>query len=248
MDYRKRIYDTFVSSEWQYTHSLSHKEYEHLRKVYHRTFLLFLPRDKNSKIIDLACGAGHFLYFLQKEGYSEARGIDISKEMLDVARRMGVKNVELGDIFQVLPLYKGEFDFVSVNDIIEHLRKDEVLKLLDLVYSALKPGGTALMRTPNAASLFGSRQVFIDFSHETPFTPQSLAQVFRACGFKNVTVYGEQPVAHDVLSSCRVIVWKIAKILLKIYLMIEGTTGFGIWKREVIFEPHIFVVASKPYA
>jgi len=56
MDYRKRIYDAYVSKWWQHEYSLVPAEYEHLRKVYHRHFLPFLRKDKNAKIIDLICG------------------------------------------------------------------------------------------------------------------------------------------------------------------------------------------------
>ena len=246
MDYRKRMYDAHISTLWKYTHSLSLAEYEHLRKVYRRRFSPFLPRDKDARMIDLACGAGHFLYFLQKEDYSGARGIDISEEQLEVARQVGVKNVEVGDFTILLSQHKEEFDFISANDVIEHLKKDEVLELLDLVYAALKPGGTTFMMTPNAASLFGSRLAFIDFTHETPFTAESLAQVLRVAGFEDVAVYGEKPIAHSLGSAARTIMWKLLKNIVKGYLLIEGSIGFGLWKREVILEPRMFVVGRKP--
>jgi len=246
MDYRKRVYDAYVSAHFQYFHSLLPEEYEHLRKAYHRRFLPFLPKDKDAGIIDLACGAGHFLYFLQKEGYSRARGIDLNQEQVDDARQMGVTNLEVRDLWQVLTTSREEFDFISANDIIEHLKKDEVLEFLDLVYAALKPGGRALIRTPNAASLFGARQSFVDFTHETAFTPKSLAQVFRVCGFEGVQVYGEEPVVLTLSSGIRTLLWYLLKGLIKAYLAIEGSISYKIWKQERILEPRIFVVGRKP--
>lgn len=245
MDYRKRIYDAYVSAHFAHSHFLVPDEYKHLRKVYRHRFLTFLPKDKDAKIIDLACGNGYFLYFLQKEGYSQARGIDISQEQVDVAWQMGVENIEVGDLWQVLATCKQEFDFIAANDIIEHQRKDEVLEFLDLIYAALKPGGRVLMTTGNAGSLFGAIAAFIDFTHETAFTPESLAQVVRVCSFEDVAVYGEEPVAHSLLSAMRLILWKIVKALIKADLLIEGRAGFGIWKRQVILEPRIFVVGRK---
>lgn len=97
------------------------------------------------------------------------------------------------------------------------------------------------------AHFFGARASFVDFTHETPFTSESLAQVFRVCGFEHVAVYGEEPVAHNLLSTIRLILWKMVKALTQAYLLIEGSTGFGIWKRQVILEGRIFVVGSKPY-
>lgn len=246
MDYRKRMYDVYVSTHFQYSHPLTLWEYEYARKVYRRRFSSFLPRDKDAKIVELACGPGRLLYFLQKEGYRHAQGIDISQEQVDVARQMGVNNVEVGDLFELLPRHKQEFDFISANDIIEHLKKDEVLEFLDTVYAALKPGGSVLMTTANAGSLFGARGVFVDLTHEIGFTQESLAQVFRVCGFENVEVYGEEPVVLTLSGGIRALLWKLLKVLLKAYLAIEGSISYKIWRRQRILEPRMFVVGRKP--
>lgn len=103
------------------------------------------------------------------------------------------------------------------------------------------------MTTENAHALFGATAAFTDFTHEIAFTPRSLAQVFRVCGFEEVAVYGEEPVAHNLLSAIRLIMWKMVKALIKAYLLIEGSAGFGMWKRQVILEPRIFVVGTKPH-
>lgn len=246
MDYRKRMYDAYVSTHLKHIPSLTDRGYEHLAKVSRCRLTPFLPEDKDARIIDLACGSGHFLYFFQKKGYSQAQGIDISQEQVDLARRMGVRNVEVGDLFEVLPLCKEEFDFILASHIIEHLRKDEILEFLDLVYAALKPGACALVRTLNAAALFGARVASIDFTHETAFTLESLSQIFHVAGFECVEVYGEEPVVHSLGSAVRAILWKLVKATMKAYLLIDGSIGFGIWKTRVILEPLIFVVGRKP--
>jgi 2-polyprenyl-3-methyl-5-hydroxy-6-metoxy-1,4-benzoquinol methylase len=246
MDYRKRIYDAYVSKSLKYTGPIDNVRYEGSIKYFRRRFMPFLPQNKDARILDLACGTGRFLYFLQKEGYSHAQGIDISQEAVDLAERMGVKNIEVGDLFEMLPHRKEEFDFIFAAEFIEHLRKDEVLGFLDLVHAALKPGGRTLMTTPNAASLFGARAAFFDFTHETAFTPQSLAEVFRVCGFENVMVYGAEPVVRGLLSGVRAILWKPLKAVVKAYLLIDGSTGFGVWNRGDILSHGIFVVGSRP--
>lgn len=245
MDYRKRMYDGHPSSRRGYTDSARIKEYEYLRRIYRRRFMRFLPEDKEARIIDLACGSGRFIYFLQKEGYHRAQGVDLNQKMIDLAREMGVENVEVGDLFQILPHHKEEFDFISANDIIEHLRREEILEFLDLVYAALKPGCSTLMTTPNMAALFGG-MAGLGVFHEVAFTPKSLARVFQVCGFEHVKVYGEEPVTHSLLSGVRAVLWKFAKAMLRAYLLIQGSTGFGMWKGEVILEPRIFVVGRKP--
>lgn len=248
MNYRERCYQTYVSTKWQYTHSLSKEEYNLFSKVCEKRFKGILPEDKDTKIIDVACGAGHFLYFLQKEGYTNTLGIDFSEEQLETATKMGVKNLQKADLFDYLPEHPQSFDMIVANDIIEHLKKDEVLKFLDLIYQSLKPGGQALLATINVQSLFGTTTLFCDFTHEQGFTPKSLSQVMRVCNFQDVVVYAEKPIVHDLRSAVRAGLWWCTEKLLKAYLTIERGTGRGMWKHDNILEPRMFVVGRKPNA
>jgi cyclopropane fatty-acyl-phospholipid synthase-like methyltransferase len=246
MNYRERCYRNFVSSHWKYSHIFSQETYNLFAKASRKRLKGILPDDKEAKIIDIACGAGHFLYFLQQEGYINTRGIDLSEEQLEVANKMGVKNLEKADLFEYLPKHPQSFDLVVANDIIEHLKKDEVLEFLDIIYHSLVPGGQLLLGTVNAQSLFGASTVFIDFTHEQGFTTGSLAQVMRVCNFKDVEVYGEKPAAHDFKSAIRCGLWWCTKKILKAYVTIERGTGRKMWKHSDIFEPRIFAVGRKP--
>lgn len=246
MDYKTRVYDVYVSAHWRHFHTSTVQEYEAVRRTYRGRFLPFLPKDKDANIIDVACGAGQFLYFLQKEGYHRSRGIDISQQAIDIAQTMGVRNAVVGDLFEVLPHHEGEFQHVSANDIIEHLKKEKTFDFLDLIYISLKPGGTVSMTTDNAGSLLGGRGVFMDFTHETPFTAESLAQVLCVAGFEDVAVYGEAPVVHSLGSAVRAMLWRLVKAFIRGYLLIDGSIGLGIWRRKVILEPRMFAVGRKP--
>lgn len=244
-DYRKRCYDAFVSTHWKNMHSMSRGEYELYSKVSRKLFKYILPADKSAAILDIGCGVGHFLYFLQKEGYSNARGIDRSAQQLGAAKKMGIKNLEEADIFDYLSKHPNTFDFAAANDIIEHLHKEEAMRLLDLIYLSLRPSGKVIVSTFNAASLFGADIVYIDFTHEIGFTPESISQVLSVCGFGDIAVYGEGPVIRDIRSTIRAFLWAIVKKLIKVYLLIERGTGRGYWKRIEIFESRMFAVGIK---
>jgi 2-polyprenyl-3-methyl-5-hydroxy-6-metoxy-1,4-benzoquinol methylase len=101
MNYRKRLYENYVSTNWAYTHSLKEEEYELYAKASKKRYGGILPQDKSAHIIDIVCGGGHFLYFLQQQGYSNTRGIDISQEQLDVAEKMGVKKIQIADFSNI---------------------------------------------------------------------------------------------------------------------------------------------------
>ena len=154
MNYRDRCYKNYVTTRWTYTHSLSEEEYKLFAKVAKKRLRDMLPDNKAAKIIDVACGSGHFLYFLQKEGYTNIEGIDISEEQLTVAKEMKVKNIRMADLFTHLPKYPQSFDMIIACDIIEHMKKDKIMQFLDLIFQSLKQGGKVLITTLNIQSLF----------------------------------------------------------------------------------------------
>lgn len=244
MEYRKRCY-AYYSTLWEQMHTGSVKEYELFAKIATRKYKGLLPASKAALVIDVGCGAGHFLYFLQKEGYMCSSGIDVSQEQIDVARQMGVTGVEKADVFDYLGSHVGTYDMVIANDIIEHLTKDEIIQFLDLVHSSLREGGRILISTVNASSLFGAAAVYTDFTHEQAFTSTSLNQVLRICRFRNIDIRGDAPVAHDVRSATRVLLWSIIKSVLHAYQIIETGTGRGVWKRKLIFEPRLVAIAER---
>lgn len=245
MDYRKRCYQNYVSTQGNYVCALSKEAYELYSKISRKRFKNILPSNKEAKIIDVSCGPGHFLYFLQKEGYLNTQGIDLSEEQLQVARQMGVKNLEKADLFQYLPEHPESFEVIVAHHTIEHLKKDEILNFLDTIYGSLVSGGKVLISTLNAQSLFGASLIFSDFTHEQGFTPVSLAQVLRLSHFKNVSIYGETPVIYDLRSALRSGFWWFIKNMLKLGLMVERGTGRGLWKHNDIFEPRIFALGEK---
>jgi 2-polyprenyl-3-methyl-5-hydroxy-6-metoxy-1,4-benzoquinol methylase len=246
MDYRERCYKNFVSKHWNYSHTLSKEAYDHFATVSRKRFRNILPKNKEAKILDIACGTGHFLSFLQGEGYMNAQGIDFSEEQIEIAKIRGVKNIKKADLFEYLPLNYEAFDVIVAKDIIEHLRREEVLEFLDLIYDSLIEGGKVILPTVNARSLFGAGIVFIDLTHEIGFTPESLSQVLRVCNFKDVRVYGEKPIPHDFRSAVRSGLWWLLLRIFKFYIYVEQGTGRGLWRNYHIFEPRFFAVGTKP--
>ncbi|MBN2532435.1 MAG: class I SAM-dependent methyltransferase [Spirochaetales bacterium] len=244
-DYRSRCYDAFVSTKWQDSHKSTKKAYDFYSLILKKRMKHILPDSRGIRIIDLACGAGHFLYFLQHEGYKDTQGIDLSDEMLKLSSKMGIKNLKKADIFKFLPDNKNQFDLIIANDIIEHLTKDEVILLLDLIYQSLKPGGMVLISTINAMSLFGYGTIQNEFTHVTGFTPMSLTQVLKICHFSNIKTMGEGPVEQDMRSKIRSVLWKMIKLFLRFFITIERGTGRGIWKNQLIFDTRFFSIAKK---
>ena len=103
-----------------------------------------LEQEKNL-VVELGCGTGSFTLEMAKRGY-DIMGIDLSSEMLDIARR---KSVDAGfDLMfleqdmRELDLYCTAGTIVSVCDSINYLTEDsDVIDCFKLVNNFLFPGG-----------------------------------------------------------------------------------------------------------
>jgi 2-polyprenyl-3-methyl-5-hydroxy-6-metoxy-1,4-benzoquinol methylase len=189
--------------------------------VFRKHYLPLLPVERDARILDLGCGYGEFSYFLQRHGYTNAGGVDLSDRQLEVGRSLGVWNLQCGDAAAVLAESSGEFDFISAIDVLEHIPKNQVLGLLTQIYSALRPGGRFLCQVPNLAAFY-SPMFYMDFTHETPFTAPSLKQALQLAHFDDIRVLPMGPVAHGIKSAVRSVLWKGITTCLRFVQTVEG--------------------------
>ena len=54
----------YLDSIFKYSNVFSQEEYERHCSAFETNYGRFMPQDRKSKILDIGCGAGHFLYFL----------------------------------------------------------------------------------------------------------------------------------------------------------------------------------------
>jgi 2-polyprenyl-3-methyl-5-hydroxy-6-metoxy-1,4-benzoquinol methylase len=235
MNYREKLYSIYVSSHT--CHLYGEATLEGVRKqfpVWKEYYGRFLPSDKTTKILDVGCGNGGFVYWLQEIGYINSSGIDKSSEQIEVAKRLGIKNVEYATIVEYLKDKENLYDVIFARDVIEHFQKVEILEILKLFYNSLRQGGKVVIQTPNSEAPFGSRYRYWDFTHEIAFTRSSLNQIFKATGFKNTEFYPTGPVPKGLKSTVRYVLWKGIEILLKFYMTVETGSFSGIFTQNII--------------
>ncbi len=194
----------------------------------------FLIKDKSAKILDAGCGNGGFLYFLRSLGYENAAGIDISREQVEVSKRLGIDGVDCTDIMSFLRDEKGSYDLIFARDLLEHLTKDEILNTLETIYNALKVDGLLVVQAPNGESLFSGRIRYGDLTHELAFTQDSLNQALKTVGFAGAAFYPTGPVPHGLKSTVRFFLWKMIEKLLRFYVLVETGSGDGIYTQNII--------------
>ena len=188
--------------------------------VYRRDIRPLLPPPAAGPVVDLGCGRGELVRFLQVDGF-DAEGIDISPEQAALARAAGVARVRQGDFRAILAAHPAHYAAITATDLLEHLTKPEVLQTFDDAAAALAPGGVLVGRVPNAVSPLGGHIRDGDFTHQTSFTARSIRQLAAAAGFDSVLARACPPVAHGPASSVRVIVWQLVSACHRIALAAE---------------------------
>lgn len=235
MDYRKELYSNYVSSLASYLYRGSNlenfkKQFSVWRKYYNK----FLPKAKEIRILDLGCGAGEFLFYLQELGYKDSFGIDVSHEQIELAKKLGIKNVEVIDLNEFLKEQKEVYNVIFARDIIEHFRKEEILKIMKFIYNVLSENGKLIIQSINAESPFGIKYLYGDFTHEAAFTQTSLHQILWVAGFRKIEFYPTGPVIHGINSAIRYFLWKMIELFFKFYMLVETGSGKGIFTQNLI--------------
>lgn len=173
-----------------------------------RRFADWLPADRNARILDLGCGAGHLLSALKEAGYNDVLGVDGSPECVSIARIKGL-HVEHADVREFCRSVDHKFDVICLFDVIEHFHKSEALDIFRLIWTRLAPHGALVVQTPNAVSPWVGQYRYGDFTHEVVFTPECLKNVLGLCGFKGVAVREVAPIVHGCKSALRWFAWNI---------------------------------------
>lgn len=149
-----------------------------------RSLARWLPGDKSTPILDVACGEGALLAFLKEEGYANLSGFDFSPENVAICHRLGLSFVEQANALEKFgSVSQQTFGLVLAIDLVEHLPKQKAAGFIESVRSALAPGGALVLQTPNAGSLYGCYNRYYDLSHEFAVTEKSAVDLMMLGGF-----------------------------------------------------------------
>lgn len=240
-DFRARIYERYNST----THgrpapsaaTLAGRA-PYLRRVVRRHF----PADRSAAVLDLGCGYGALLHFAGEAGYRNLTGVDGSPEQVEAAHRLGVPGVRQGDLLPALAAAPDESqDVVVAFDLLEHLTREELLRVVDDVRRVLRPGGRWLIHTPNGESPFVGRIRYGDLTHEQAFTRNSLSQLLLSSGFAKLEFHEDVPVVHGPASALRYALWRLIRAGLRVYVAAET----GSTERDAVFTQNLLAVAWK---
>ena len=125
------------------------------------------------RILDAGCGAGDYSFHLARLfPAAKVLSVDINEELLarnrEVARRLGIQNIEFDRIDLTRLDMPETFDFIVSIDVLEHVEPQD--QAFANLARSLRPGGSAFYHVPTIREVpvpFSARlQGFHDWAHE----------------------------------------------------------------------------------
>jgi SAM-dependent methyltransferase len=153
----------------------------------HVRFALAAAPGPGSRFLDVGCGGGLFLSFIQQAGH-HATGLDNSRDAARLAWRRHRVPAFCGMLPEA-PFRPGTFDVVTLYHVLEHLY--DPAAYIEAAHRLLRPGGRLILQVPNAASLqfilLGEHWNGLDVPrHLYAFRPDDLEVLLDCCGFEIV--------------------------------------------------------------
>lgn len=172
---------------------MSHYSNEYFQKQnyfpghFSHTILLLCQELGVKNILDVGCGTGLLIQFLNEHGF-QAVGCDSSQAALKIARLRNKPDQLIKASATKLPFKNSSFDLVTAIALIEHLTLKEGQQFIKEAHRVLKKGSYFFLGTPNLLSprrLLKGRNWFAysDPTHITFYHPLSLSCLLKQAGF-----------------------------------------------------------------
>jgi SAM-dependent methyltransferase len=157
--------------------------------------------NRQSKVLDVGCGAGDFLLSLRNIGIQQLEGIDFSPEMIARLQDEGIGgHCGTFDSFDGTP---SSYDLIAMNNYLEHTLNPQAE--LAQAEALLAPGAHLTGEVPCYDSW--ERKLFGRFwggnhapRHTYQFAPDFLRKILHEAGFTNVRIQHQLNTSHWALS------------------------------------------------
>ena len=125
---------------------------------YRRWYVSSFNLKTGDRILDIGCGTGHILKYLPDD--VEYHGVDMEEDYISFCRsrygyRASFYHEKVGE--KDHSEWHNHFDVINMHGLIHHLDDNDSLKLMQLVFDYLVPGGNAF----TADSLYHENQTFV---------------------------------------------------------------------------------------
>lgn len=144
-----------------------------------------------TKILDIGCGKGAFLYLLKEKFHGQPKGLDFDKKCVEYCQETLDLDVSRGDINNLEESKKDSYDIITMWAYLEH--EPDPISTLKKVRNLLSDDGLLLIEVPNEPSLenklFGKKSFLYEVPvHMYNFSPLTLAKLVNKAGFTIVKI------------------------------------------------------------
>ena len=184
------------------------------------------------RVLEVGCGQGELLSLCQ-EAHIDARGCDVSPEMVEACVSRGLRVELVEDTVRYLQSGQS-WDTLVLVDVLEHMTRDEALALARVAQTR---GKRLVVQVPNMASPFAALNFYHDLTHEWAYTESSMGQLLRLAGFSAIRVV---PVDHAAIGLQRVrrALRRVFYAILWLFLVVDQPS------RSSILTPNLLAVAD----
>ncbi|MHB8117608.1 MAG: methionine biosynthesis protein MetW [Methanothrix sp.] len=148
-------------------------------------------------VLDIGCGRGEFLELLRENGIG-GHGVDVDGDMVDFCTSKGL-NVEKIDAISYLEKIEDKsLDGMLIDQVVEHLEPDYLIKMLRLCYRKLNFGYHILIETVNPLSFVSFANFYLDMSHKRPIHPETLKFLMASVNFREIETRFFSPVPDEM--------------------------------------------------
>lgn len=237
MNFKEAIYRQYVNTHNKHLYGESTLEKFDKHKPTNDYYLSsFLPSEHSAEILDIGCGDGNLVYWMQQKDYKNVYGIDLSEEQIALGKKLGIKNLELADLKDYLEQSSKKYDLIIARDVFEHFTRQDFFDTLVRIKKVLKENGRLLIQVPNGQGIHYTTIFYGDVTHEMAYTQSSLRQLILASGFSDVKCYPVNPIPNGFKGKVRSFLWGLKVKKLRFWKMVETGNPSGIFTANLIAE------------
>ena len=150
--------------------------------------------EKCARVLDIGCGRGEFLEILKDHNIGGI-GVDSDADMVAYCRSRQLVVEQSDAIAYLETLEDSSLDGIFIDQVVEHLEPEYLIRLLVLCYKKLKEGYYIIVETVNPLSLVAFFNFYLDMSHQKPVHPYTLKFLLESSQYREIELkyYSEIP-------------------------------------------------------